>query len=125
MNVVDASGWLEYFAGGGNAGFFSAAIEDVDQLLVPTITIYEVFRRVAEQRGEDDALKAVAAMQQGRVVDLSIKLALAAARLAVAQRLGHSESQVLATAQAFGATLWTQDPTFEGMREVRYKTRGR
>lgn len=123
MNLVDTSGWLEYFANGANAGFFASAIEKVDELIVATVTVYEVFRRVVEQRGEDDALRAVAAMQQARVVELSTKIALGAGRLGVANHLGAAECQVLATAQAFGAVLWTQDPAFEGMRDVRFKAR--
>ena len=69
MNVVDSSGWLEYFADGSNADFFAPAIEDVSELTVPTISLYEVFKRVLQQRDESDALEAIAVMQQGRVVD--------------------------------------------------------
>ena len=56
MNVVDSSGWLEYFAGGGNAHFFAPAIKATDTLVIPTICIYEVFKRLVAQRGEEDAL---------------------------------------------------------------------
>ena len=81
MNVVDSSAWLEYFADGPNAGYFAAAVEDVDALLVPSITLLEVFKRVLQQRDEDAALQSVALMQQGRVVDLDGAIALTAARL--------------------------------------------
>jgi hypothetical protein len=80
VNVVDSSGWLEFFAGGPNADFFADALGATDDLAVPTITVFEVFKRVAQQRGEDEALQAVALMQQGSVIDLSIHLALEAAR---------------------------------------------
>lgn len=81
MNVVDSSGWLEYVAGGANAGFFAKAIEATEDLVVPTLSVYEVFKRVLQQRGEGDALQVIAAMHQGRVVELSSTLALDAARL--------------------------------------------
>ena len=120
MNVVDSSGWLEYFANEPNASFFASPIENVEQLVVPSLTLYEVFKRVLQQRNEGDALRAVAAMQQGLVVDLTPALALAAARVGVRHKLALADSVVLTTAQAHGATLWTQDADFEGITGVRY-----
>ncbi len=81
MNIVDSSGWLEYFADSSNADFFAPAIEATEDLVVPSVSLYEVFKRVLEQRGHDDALQAVAAMQQGRVIDLDASLALYAGQL--------------------------------------------
>jgi predicted nucleic acid-binding protein len=83
MNLVDSSGWLEYFADGPNADFFAAAIENVAELVVPSISIYEVFKRVLQQRDEGDALQAVAAMQRGTAVELDTTIALSAAKLSV------------------------------------------
>lgn len=120
MNVVDSSGWLEYFADGKNAGFFAPAIEDPSRLVVPTLSLFEVFKRVLQQRGDPPALQAVALMYQGRVVDLDATLALAAARLSVVERLPLADSVMLATARAFGAIFWTQDADFEGRAGVRY-----
>ena len=120
MNVVDSSAWLEYFANGPNASLFAAPIEDPDRLVVPSVTVYEVFKRVLQQRDEHHALRAVAAMQQANVVDLDLPLALAAARLSVETRLPMADSLVLATARAHDATLWTQDADFEGVPRVRY-----
>jgi predicted nucleic acid-binding protein len=120
VNVVDSSGWLEYFAAGPNAGFFASALEAVDELVVPTVSIYEIFKRVLQQRGEGDALQAVALMQQGDVVDLSVPLALEAARLSVELRIPMADAVILTTARANGATLWTQDSHFEGMAGVEY-----
>ena len=120
MNVVDSSGWLEYFAGGKNAGFFARAIEDSSRLIVPTLSLFEVFKRVVQQRGEPAALQAVALMHQGKVVDLDASLALAAARLSAQERLPLADSVILATARAFNATLWTQDADFEGREGVRF-----
>jgi predicted nucleic acid-binding protein len=121
MNVVDSSGWLEYFANGSNASFFAAAIEATDQLVVPTSTLYEVFKRILQQRGENDALQAVAAMQQGTIVDLDPRLALSAARISLESRLPMADSIVFATAKEYGATLWTQDADLEGLPGVQYR----
>ncbi len=120
MNVVDSSGWLEYFADGPNAEFFAPAIEEVSELIVPTISLYEVFKRVLQQRGEGQALQAVAVMMEGRVVELTVEIALEAARLSVAEGLPMADSVMLATARVHGAELWTQDADFEGKRGVRY-----
>ena len=123
MNVVDSSGWLEYFADGPNAGFFAQAIETVTDLVVPTLSLYEVFKRVLQQRGEGDALQVVAVMIQGRVIDLDLDLALSAARVSMELKLPMADSVMLATAQAHGATLWTQDADFEGIAGVQYIAR--
>jgi toxin FitB len=121
MNVVDSSAWLEYFADGSNAAFFARPIEATDELLVPTLTIYEVFKRVLQQREEGDALRAVALMQQGAVVDLDARLALAAARVSLETHMPMADSIVLATARLHDATLWTQDADFESLPGVRYR----
>src|SRR6266508_5980078 len=105
MNVVDSSAWLEYFANGPNAAFFARPIEEPDELVVPSLTIYEVFKRVLQQRDEDSALRAVAVMQQGRVVDLDARVALSAARVSIDTKLPLADSVVLATARLHGATL--------------------
>ena len=120
MNVVDSSGWLEYFADGPNADFFAPPIQDVKNLLVPTLSIFEVFKRIAEQRGEHDALQAVAVMQQGTVLDLTLALALNSARMSIGKRLPMADSVMLATAQAFRAVLWTQDSDFADIEGVKY-----
>jgi predicted nucleic acid-binding protein len=123
MNVVDSSAWLEYFANGPNAAFFGPAIEQMGELMVPSLTIYEVFKRVLQQRDEGDALRAVALMQQGTVVDLDARLAVTAARLSRDTGLPMADSVVLATARLHGATLWTQDADFKNLPEVRYRAK--
>jgi predicted nucleic acid-binding protein len=120
VNVVDSSGWLEYFAAGANADFFADAVEATDELVVPTVSVYEVFKRVAQQRGEGDALQAVALMQQGSVVDLTATIALEAARTSSALGLPMADSIILATARASRATLWTQDSDFASIDGVSY-----
>jgi toxin FitB len=119
-NVVDSSGWLEYFADGPNAEFFEAAILDASSLVVPSISIYEVFKRLLrEPNGEEAALHVVAAMQRGRVADLDAELALEAAKTSF-EKMPMADSVILSTAHAYEATLWTQDADFEGMVGVRY-----
>lgn len=120
MNVVDSSGWLEYFANGPNATFFATAIEAVDTLIVPSISMYEVFKRVLQQRNEADALQAVALMAQGLVVDLDRSLALSAAKLSNDLRIPMADSIILATARRHNATLWTQDSDFKAIQGVQY-----
>jgi predicted nucleic acid-binding protein len=121
MNVVDSSGWLEYFADEPNADFFAPAIENTRELVVPSISLFEVFMRVFVQRGEDAALQAVAQMHQGLVVELDSTLAIAAARLSCELDLPMADSIVLTTARHFDAELWTQDSDFSGIEAVRYR----
>jgi predicted nucleic acid-binding protein len=120
MNVVDSSGWLEYFADGPNADFFAPAIETTSELIVPAISVYEVFKRVLQQRSESEALQAIAVMMRGRGVDLDAQLALAAARVSMQYRIPMADSIILATARVHGAILWTQYEHFEHMESVRY-----
>lgn len=120
MNLVDSSGWLEYFADGPNADFFARPIEDVRRLLVPSICLFEVFKRVIQQVSEVDALRDVAHMQQGQVVDLDSGLALSAARLSVELKFPLADSVILATARAHHAVIWTQDADFAGLPGVKY-----
>lgn len=120
MNVVDSSGWLEYFADDENADFFAPAIEDTPALLVPTVSIYEVFKRVLQQRGEGEALEVVAAMYQGQLIDLTSGLALGAARISTTYKLPMADSIILATARSNNAVLWTQDEDFKDIEGVEY-----
>ena len=120
MNVVDSSGWLEYFADGPNAGFFAPAIQRSADLIVPTVSLYEIFKRVLQQRDEGDALRAVAIMQQGTVAELTATIALNAAKISVEVGIPMADSIMLATARSFGALLWTQDADFSGLEGTRY-----
>jgi len=121
VNVVDSCGWLEYLASGPNADFFAAALTDVESLVVPAISVHEVFRRVLQQRDEGDALQAAALMEQGRIVVFDATAAIEAATLSVDLGLPMADAIMLSTARAHGATLWTQDSHFEGVEGVRYK----
>ena len=123
MNLVDSCGWLEYFADGPNAEFFARPIEDINALWVPTICISEVFKTVMRQRGERAALQAITQMQQGRVVELDISIAVNAAKIAADLKLPLADSIVLATAYAHRAAVWTQDSDFKGIAGVKYKAK--
>ena len=115
-NVVDSSAWLEYFADSDQASRFAPAIEDSANLLVPVITLFEVFKKVLRERGENDALQIASMMQTGRMVDLDSSLAMEAAR----HPLPLADSLIYATAMRFNATLWTQDEHFKGLPRVRF-----
>ena len=119
-HVVDSSAWLEYFAAGPNAAHFREPLKQVERLVVPTITLFEVFKVVHGQRGEDAAIQAVALMKQGREIPLDGSLAMQAAQLSLELGLPMADSAILATARAHKAELWTQNDDFEGLEGVRY-----
>ena len=120
MNIVDSSGWLAYFADDVNAKQFVTPLNNPTTLIVPAITIYEVFKVVLRESSENEALQAVVAMQKGKVIDLNTSLALAAARLSLEHQLPMADSIILATAQAFKAIIWTQDIDFKDISKVKY-----
>ena len=120
MNVVDSSAWLEYFGDGPNAAVFAEAIESPGELAVPTLTLFEVFKRTHQLTDESTALEAIAVMLQGRVVDLTATLAIDAARLSLDTGLAMADAIILATARAEDAVLWTQDSHFEGLENVEF-----
>ena len=120
MNVVGSSGWLEYLTDGANADFFAVPIEDEANLATPTICLYEVFKRVLLVFGEEQAMDAMGVMSRGEIVDLNRQAAIEAARLSARLKLSMADSIILATAQTFDATLWTQDAHFKDIAGVRY-----
>ena len=120
MNIVDSSGWLCYFADEPNAKHFLAPLSDPALLVVPTVTIYEVFKVILREAGENDALHAVTAMQRGTVVDLNAALAMAASKISMEYNHPMADSIILATAREFDATLWTQDSDFKNISNVKY-----
>jgi predicted nucleic acid-binding protein len=124
MNVVDSSAWLEYFADGPNAKYFAKVIEKPEKCLVPSITLLEVFKRIAQQRDESAALQYIAVMRQSTVVELDASLALRAAALGLRHKLPLADSVIYATAQAAGALVWTQDADFDGLPGVKFWRKG-
>jgi predicted nucleic acid-binding protein len=123
VNLVDSSAWLEYFADGPNASFFATPIQKSRELIVPTVVIFEVYKRVLQQRNVRAALEAVAVLRQGRIIDLTATLAIAAATLSRSQKLPMADSIILATARAENAIIWTQDKDFERITGVKFRAR--
>ena len=120
MNIVDSSGWLAYFADEINAKHFMAPLSSPTKLIVPAITLYEVFKVILRESSENEALQAIVAMQKGQVINLNTSLALAAARLSLEHRFPMADSIILATALEFRATIWTQDADFKDLNKVKY-----
>lgn len=119
-HIVDSSGWVEYFSNGTNASKFVAPTQDLENLIVPTISLYEVFKRVLLEFGEDEALATIGQMSLGKVVDLDRNIAIHAAKISLEFKLAMADSIILATARANNATLWTQDEHFKGLQDVKY-----
>lgn len=120
MNIVDSSGWLEFFAGGPNSANFFIPLKDSASLIVPVITIYEVFKVVLREAGEDKALQSVAAMQKGNVIDLNMHLSMSAAKISLRYNLPMADSILFATAEKHQCNIWTQDAHFENLPRVKY-----
>jgi toxin FitB len=120
MNLVDSSAWLEYFADGPNTRHFAPVVKIPDQLVVPTVVLYEVFKVALRESDENAALQACAAMQKGLVIELNTKLAIAAGKLSLLHALPMVDAVILATAREHGATLWTQDAHFKEIPGVKY-----
>lgn len=118
--VVDSSGWIEYFTGGPNSARFAKAIQATAELIVPAITITEVYRWILRESSMAQALIAVAAMKQGRVVPLDERLAVIAAELSHRHQLRLADGILYATAHDASAELLTQDADLDGLPGVIY-----
>lgn len=114
--VLDSSCWIEFFADTDRAELFAPAIDTVESLIVPVISIYEVVKKLAREAGSETAGSALSLMQRGRVVEVDLPLALDAA----VNGLPIADSLIYATALRHGAELWTQDAHFDGRAGVRY-----
>lgn len=120
MNLVDSSGWLEYLADGKNADSFTDPLLDIKNLIVPTISIYEIFKVVLREKSENDALQSVAIMKQGTVVDLTLKISIQAAKFSLENKIPMADSIIYITGQIYNATIWTQDDDFMNLPNVKY-----
>jgi toxin FitB len=121
MNIVDSSGWIEYIADETNANFFEPPIIDSETLLVPTICLYEVFKQVLQELGEERALDAMGIMSLGTIIDIDRQIAIHAAQISNELKLAMADSIILATTRAYDASLWTQDEHFKDIEGVKYK----
>ena len=120
MNLVDSSGWLEYFTDGKNAEHFAPAINNTEKLIASTINIYEVYKKVISERDEDSALQAVAMMQQAKVIDITPSIAVQAAKISYLHELPMAECLIYITAREHNAVVWTQDDDFKDLEGVQY-----
>jgi toxin FitB len=120
MNIVDSSGWLEFFSDGPNANEFSKPLSDTESLIVSSISVFEVFKVVLRERDEDAALTAVSLMKQGRVIDLSFELAIQAAKTSADHKIPMADSIILTTGILHNATVWTQDSDFKDFANVKF-----
>ena len=120
MNIIDSSGWLEYFSDGPNAKYFLPPLDDTSSLIVPVITVYEIFKVVLRESSDNEAFQAVAAMQKGKVADLTANIAMNASRLSLQYNLHMADSIILATAQVYKCVIWTQDSGFQNIEGVNY-----
>jgi toxin FitB len=120
MNIVDSSGWLAYFADEPNAKYFQGPLNEPESLVIPVITIYEVFKVVLRESNENQALQAISVMQKGKVVDLNPHLAVSASKLSLECGLPMADSIILATAREYDATIWTQDSDFKDIHGVKF-----
>ncbi|MBN8220368.1 MAG: type II toxin-antitoxin system VapC family toxin [Spirochaetes bacterium] len=120
MNVVDSSAWLEYLAGTKNGELFSKQIENTDKLVVPVITIHEVFKKILTESNEENALKIAAHMRLGKVIEVNLSISLEAAKFGKQLKLPMADALIYATARQYDCTIWTQDEHFKGLDGVRY-----
>ena len=120
MNLVDSSGWLEYFAGGKNAGNFAPVINNTEKLIVSTINIYQVYKKIISQRYEDSAFQAAAMMQQAKVIEITSSIAVQAAKISYLYKLPMADCLIYITAREHDAIIWTQDADFKGLEGVQY-----
>ena len=118
LQVVDSSGWIEVLTNGPQADRFLEVLDDEKSLLVPSITVFEVFKWVLREHSEAQAIQAIAVMQRGKIVDLDASIAIAAAQLSHAQRLPMADSIILTTARQHQARLYSMDADFKGLADV-------
>ncbi len=120
MNLVDSSGWLEYFANGKNAKFFAPIIEDTKKLIVSTINLYEIFKKILKEKDESSALQAIALMQQAKVVEVNASIAISAAKTSFDNNIPMADSLIYTTARFSNAIVWTQDSDFKDLEGVKF-----
>jgi toxin FitB len=120
MNIVDSSGWLEYFSGGPNSDKFEIPLKDTASLIIPVITIYEVFKVILREAGENEALQVIASMQKGSIIDLTTSIAMDASRISLKYNLPMADSIIFSTGQLYGCVIWTQDSDFENLPNVKF-----
>ena len=120
MNVVDSSGWIEFFHAGANGPIFKPVIEQRDQLLVPTISLFEVHKILSRSLPADLVDRCLDVMRLGCVLDFTDARAVAASKAARAHKLALADAAMYSIALEHVATFWTQDADYNGLPGVRY-----
>lgn len=120
MNLVDSSGWLEYLADGKNAKLFAPAIEKTNELIVSSINIYELYKKILFERDENTAIQVVGLMQQAKVIEVNSSIAIQAAKLSFEQKIPMADSLIYITARQYNAIVWTQDADFKNLDGVKF-----
>ena len=120
MNVVDSSGWIEYFLDTASANNFAAAIEQTDQLIVPALSFFEVHRFLSRTVDADQRGTCLDIMRRSTVIDLNVERAIAASDIAQKHRLAMADAVMYSIAQEFNATFWTQDVDYKDLPGVSY-----
>jgi predicted nucleic acid-binding protein len=120
---VDSSGWLEYFSDSRNARIFAAVIEDTENLIISSLNIYEVYKKVILNNNEDSAIEAAAVMQKGKVAEVSFSIAMQAAKFSYIFKLPMADCIIYITARENNAVVWTQDSHFKELEGVEYISR--
>ncbi|MGA9295515.1 MAG: type II toxin-antitoxin system VapC family toxin [Ignavibacteriaceae bacterium] len=120
MNLVDSSGWLEYLADSKNAKLFASAIEKTDELIVSTINIYEVYKKILLEKDENSAIQVIGLMQQAKVIEVNSSIAIQAAKLSYEQKIPMADSIIYITAKQNNGIVWTQDSDFKDLDDVKY-----
>ena len=120
MNMVDSSGWIEFFQAGTNGLVFKPVIELRDQLLVPTIALFEVHKVLSRSLPSDLVDRCLAVMRLGRVLDLTDQRAIAASKVSREHRLALADAAMYSMAQEHRASFWTQDIDYQHLPDVRY-----
>ena len=118
LQVVDSLGWIEVFINGPQADRFLEVLDDEKSLIVPSITVFEVFKWILREHSEAQAIQAIAVMQRGKIVDLDSSIGIAAAQLSHALRLPMADSIILTTARQHQARLCSMDADFKGLADV-------
>jgi predicted nucleic acid-binding protein len=120
MNVVDSSGWIEFFLAGPNGPTFKPVIEQRDRLIVPVIALYEVHKILSRKLPAVAVNQALDVMRLGRVIELTDRRVIAASTIAAQYKLAMADAVMYSMALEHKARFWTQDTDYDGLPSVQY-----
>ena len=123
INIVDSSGWIEYFTAGANGPLFRKVIVQNEDLIVPAVSIYEVHKRLSQLSPLGIVDECIAVMQKHRVVTLTAERAIAASRIAIKHQLAMADAMMYAIALEFDALFWTQDIDYKGLANIEFNVK--